>query len=165
MMKLAALVATAALAVGCATLSQLGPLVRAPEFGEAPDHRAEVRLLPPSAGNPLGSASIRLWTTVKNPNPFGFTLSSLNGTLYLDEARAATTQFPLGLPLPARGETVIPIELSVSFAELPELASVVRRAIARQPVDYHLDGTIGVDAGGLGTPMFGPMTLVRGTIE
>ena len=165
MRRLTVFLLTTVFAAGCATLSRLGPLVRAPEFGEAPDRQAEVRLLPPSAGNPLGSASVRLWTTVKNPNPFGFTLSSLSGTLYLDDARAATTEFPLGLPLAARGETVIPIDIAVSFAELPQLATVVRRALARQPVDYHLDGTIGVDAGGLGTPVFGPMTLIRGTID
>jgi hypothetical protein len=46
-----------------------------------------------------------------------------------------------------------------------QLTAVLRRAVARDPVDYHLDGTIGVDAGGLGTPVFGPMTLIRGTIE
>src|SRR6185295_12796980 len=165
MNKLAALLVAAVSVAGCATLNRLGPLVRAPQFGEAPDHRVELRLVGPSVGNPLGGASVRLWTTVKNPNPFGLTLSTLAGTLYLDDARAATTEFPLGLPLAAGGETVIPIDWSVSFAELPQLATVVRRALAHQSVDYHLDGTIGVEAGHLGTPTFGPMTLMRGTIQ
>ena len=29
-------------------------------------------------------------------------------------------------------------------------------------VPYRLEGTIGVDAGRLGQPVFGPMTLIRG---
>jgi len=40
----------------------------------------------------------------------------------------------------------------------------VRRAARREPVEYRLDGTIGVDAGKLGQPVFGPMTLVRGDL-
>jgi hypothetical protein len=42
------------------------------------------------------------------------------------------------------------------------LSDVVRRAARRESVEYRLDGTIGVDAGRLGQPVFGPMTLVRG---
>jgi len=47
---------------------------------------------------------------------------------------------------------------------LPGLADVVRRAARREAVDYRLDGTIGVDAGRLGQPVFGPMTLMRGDL-
>lgn len=105
---------------------------------------------------------MRLWTRVSNPNPFGLTLGTLNGTLYLEERRAADAEFPLGLPLSARGETTIPIDLSISFSDLPGLADVVRRAAGREPLAYRLEGTIGVDAGRLGNPVFGPMTLLRG---
>jgi hypothetical protein len=45
------------------------------------------------------------------------------------------------------------------------LSEVVRRAARREPVEYRLDGTIGVDAGTLGQPVFGPMTLVRGDLQ
>jgi hypothetical protein len=41
---------------------------------------------------------------------------------------------------------------------------VLRQATARQPIAYQLDGVIGVDAGRLGQPTFGPMLLVRGEI-
>jgi LEA14-like dessication related protein len=119
----------------------------------------------PSSCRLLGGAVVRIWTKVSNPNPFGFTLSTLDGTLYLDDVRAATSAFPLGLPLTAGGETTIPIELSIDFSEIPGLSGVIRNAIARQPVGYRLEGTIGVDAGRLGSPRFGPMTFVRGTFD
>ena len=73
--------------------------------------------------------------------------------------------FSLGLTLAARGDTVVPIDVSVSFANLPGLADSIRRAINRQPIPYRLDGTIGVDAGRLGQPVFGPMTLLRGDVH
>jgi hypothetical protein len=162
----AALTLTAAiLAWGCATLGQLGAIVQPPRFAEAANQPAELRLVPPSAGHGLGGAAVRLWTKVSNPNPFGFTLGSLNGTLFLEDARAATADFPLGLPLAAGGEAVIPIDLSIDFADLPQLADVVRRAIGRQPMGYRLEGTIGVNAGRLGTPVFGPMTLLTGSLR
>jgi hypothetical protein len=69
------------------------------------------------------------------------------------------------LPLTAGAETVVPIDLSISFADLPGLANVIRRAVGRQPIAYRLDGTIGVDAGRLGQPTFGPMTLLTGDIR
>ena len=150
--------------VGCAALGQFAAIVQPPRFEEADNRPAELRLVPPSAGRLLGGADIRLWTSVTNPNAFGFTLSSLQGTLFLEDAHAATADFPLGLPLGAGATTVIPIDLSIDFADLPRLADVVRRAAARQPIGYRLEGTVGVDAGRLGAPVFGPMTIVRGTV-
>jgi hypothetical protein len=154
----------AAVTMACATLGQFAAIVQPPRFEEADDRPAELRLIPPSAGRLLGGADIRLWTSVTNPNAFGFTLSSLEGTLFLEDSHAATADFPLGLPLGAGATTVIPIDLSIDFANLPRLADVVRRAAARQPIAYRLEGTVGIDAGRLGTPVFGPMTIVRGTV-
>ena len=154
-----------ALAPGCATLEQLRQIVQAPRFEEVPDQPAELRLLTPRSGLPIGGAGVRLWTKVTNPNPFGFTLSRLEGTLFLEESRAAIADFPLGLPLGARAETVIPIDLEISFSDLPGMADVVRRAIGRQPLAYRFEGTVGVDAGRFGEPTFGPMTLLRGEVS
>jgi hypothetical protein len=123
------------------------------------------RLEPSAPGRPLGGATVRLWTRVRNPNPFGVTLTTLDGTLLLEGSRAATASFPLGLPLEARQESVIPLDLSLSFADLPRLGGVARRVAERQPVAYTLEGTIGVNAGRLGQPVFGPMPLVRGEIR
>lgn len=150
---------------GCAALENLRAFVQAPKFEEAPGQRAEIRLHGPSASDPLGGAGIRLWTQVSNPNAFGFTLGTLRGTLNIEDSRAANVDFPLGLPLRAGEQTVVPIDLSISFSDLPGLANVIRRAANRQPLAYHLEGTIGVDAGQLGQPVFGPMTLLRGEMR
>ncbi len=155
--------ATAILATSCATLGQLRLLVQPPRFERAPDHPAEVRLLAPTTRAPLGGAAVRLWTNVSNPNAFGFTLTTLRGTVFLDDTRTTTVDLPLGLPLEARGATVIPIDLELSFAELPGLRDVIQRAIRREPIAYRLDGTVGVETARFGRPEFGPMTLLRGT--
>jgi hypothetical protein len=142
--------------VGCAELNQLGQIIQPPRFEQVPEQPAEIRL----AGS--SGVAVRIWTRVRNPNPFGFTLGTLKGTLFLESTRAADADFPLGLPLGARGERVIPIDISVRFSDLPALSRVSGRLLSRQPVEYRLDGTVGVDAGRLGQPVFGPMTLVQG---
>lgn len=159
------LVAAAVVQSGCAALGQLRGLVQAPRFEEAPGRPAEIRLLPPGTGMPVGGAGVRLWARVTNPNAFGFTLGTLRGTLFLEESRSADVDFPLGLPLRAGEETIVPIDLSISFSDLPGLANVIRRAAGREPIAYRLDGTIGVDAGRFGQPTFGPMTLLTGDIR
>jgi hypothetical protein len=153
------------LSAACASLGGLGALVQAPTFTEARDQPAEVTLQPPSTSRPLGGAAIRLWTEVGNPNAFGLSVGTLDGTLYLDGQRAATAAFPLGLRLAARDRTVVPIDLAISFADVPGLADVVRRAARREAVGYRLEGTVGVDAGAMGQPTFGPMTLMRGDLR
>lgn len=138
------------------SLGNLGAIVQPPRFEQVPDQPAEIRL------QGVTGAGVRLWTRVTNPNPFGLRLGTLKGTLYLEDTRAAAADFPLGLPLSAGGDSIIPIDISISFADLPGLGGVARRVVARQPLPYRLDGTIGVDAGRLGQPLFGPMTLLRG---
>jgi hypothetical protein len=155
----------AVMMAGCAELDQLRQLVQAPRFEQAPGRQAEIRLVGPRADLPIGGAAVRLWTRVSNPNAFGLTLGTLNGTLFLQGSRAAAADFPLGLPLRAGEDTEIPIDLAVSFADLPGLADALRRALDRQPLPYRFEGTIGVDAGRLGTPVFGPMTLLTGEVQ
>jgi len=165
MALLRVLVASAALlSTSCATLQNLTYLVQPPRFERASDRASEVRLVGPSLGMPAGGANVRLWTEVSNPNAFGFTLSTLRVTLSLEGAHATTGDFPLGLPLEPRGSSVVPLDLRISFADIPGLADVIRRAVQRQPIAYQLDGTIGVDAGRLGTPSFGPMRLFEGEL-
>lgn len=150
---------------GCATLEGLRGLIQAPKFEQEPGRQAEIRLLGPGGSLPIGGAAVRIWTRVSNPNPFSLRLGTLRGTLHIEDSRAADVDFPLGLALRSGEETTIPIDLSVSFSDLPGLANVVRRAASRQPLAYHLEGTIGVDAGQLGQPTFGPMTLLRGELR
>jgi Late embryogenesis abundant protein len=163
--RLLAIVVLLLAAGGCAALEQLRGLVQAPKFEQEPGRQAEIRVLAPSLSLPAGGAGVRLWTRVSNPNPFSLTLGTLRGTLHLEDSRAADVDFPLGLPLRAGSEATIPIELSISFSDLPGLANVVRRAVSRQPLAYRLEGTVGVDAGQLGQPTFGPMTLLTGELR
>src|SRR5437868_3910815 len=102
MRKIAIAVAAALCLSACATL---GALVRPLRSEAAGDRPAELRL-----GGRLGlpdAATVRLWARVENPNTFGLTLSAIEGTLYLEESRAAAVEFPLGLPLEPRTEQVI----------------------------------------------------------
>jgi LEA14-like dessication related protein len=101
---------------------------------------------------------------VTNPNGFGLTLNTLRATLLLENTRAATGDFPLGLPLEARQESVIPLDLTVSFSDVPALATLSRRSSA-QPLRYTVEGTFGVEVGRLGSPTFGPMTLFSGDLR
>jgi hypothetical protein len=152
------------LIAGCATLGQLRNFVHAPRF-DNDDRPAEITFLQPSRDQPLGGAGIRIWTRVTNPNPFGLTLTTLSTTLMLDGRRAATSEFPLGLPLGARQESTVPLDVSVDFSDLPGLAGALRRITGGERVEYQLDGTVGVDAGPIGQPTFGPMTIVRGDVS
>ena len=56
-------------------------------------------------------------------------------------------------------------EISVSVAEVPALATLLGRAVTGNPVGYELVGRVGVDAGMLGQPSFGPMTLLSGDVR
>jgi hypothetical protein len=158
-------------AAGCASLGGLAALVQPPRFEAIRDRPAELRLLGSGSGRPLGGAGVRLWARVENPNPFGLTLSTLSGSLHVesprsgDWARAATVELPLGLPLQARQHVEIPIDLTVSFSDLPDLVDAAGRALSGSTIPYRLDGTVGVDAGSLGRPTFGPLTLLQGDMR
>ena len=152
------------LSAGCAAITSLSQLIQPPRF-EQGDQPADLRLIGPSLSHPAGGAGVTLWIRVTNPNPFGFTLSTLDTTLLLEGQHAATGTFPLGMPLGAGQESVVPIDLTIGFANLPGLANVLRGAASGQPLEYQLDGTVGVDAGRFGQPTFGPMLLVRGEIQ
>jgi hypothetical protein len=159
----ALLLAMAVALPGCATLQQLG--IMAPQFRVDGGQQAQIRLLPPGPGRPSGGASIRLFARVSNPNPVGITLSTLAGGLELQGRQAARVDFPLGVPLSAGGEQVVPLDISVSFDDIPTLGSVLLRAATGQSIAYRLNGTVGVNAGLLGQPSFGPMTLLEGNVR
>lgn len=156
--------AGALLLAGCATVASLLQ-VQPPRFAVAEGRRSELRLLGPSSERPLGGAAIRIWSRVENPNAFGLTLTSLAGDLLLEGARAAAVDLPLGLPLRAGGDTIVPVDVAISFADLPGLADAALKFATQRSVGYRLDGTFGVDAGALGRPTFGPTTLLRGTLD
>lgn len=151
----------AACLAACATLGAVVPL----RFSDPPDRSSELRLLAPSAGRPLGGAALRLWARVENPNGFGLTLTDLEGDLFVSDAEAIAVDFPLGLPMTAYQDTVIPLDVSIGFDDLPGLAGVARDAITGRPLPYRIDGRFGVAAGALGTVRFGPLTLLTGDLR
>jgi hypothetical protein len=143
----------------CASLSQI---VQPPQFTVAEGRDTQLRLLGPSSTRPLGGATLRIWTRVQNPNAFGLTLAALRGNVFLEDTRAGEVNFPLGLPLSATGDTIIPLDINISFSDLPGLVDVAQRIVTRNMVAYRLDGTITVDAAPFGRPSFGPSTWIRG---
>ncbi|MBA3269921.1 MAG: LEA type 2 family protein [Acidobacteria bacterium] len=163
--RLSCIVVLCLIALACASLDGLRALIQPPRFEQADGRRSEIRLTGPTVDSPAGGASVRLWARVSNPNGFGLTLGMLRGTLNLEGSRAATVNFPLGLPLQARGEQDVPIDIMVSFQDVPGLGSAISRALSRQPIVYELEGTISVSAGAFGEPVFGPMTLLTGEIR
>jgi Late embryogenesis abundant protein len=162
--RVVALVGLLAVAQGCASLGALG-LVRPPRFRTDPDRPAELRLVGPSLSRPLGGASVRLWARVENPNAFSITLSTVAGRLFLEGTEAADVDLPLGLPLVAAQEQSVPLDLSLSFENVPRLGEVLARAALGSEVGYRLEGTLGVEAGAFGRPTFGPFTLLAGDVR
>lgn len=149
------------LIAGCAGLG-LGSLIQPPTFQSADDRGSHYRLLAPSSDMPVGGVSLRIWTRVTNPNSFGVDLAGLTGALFLDDSRAATIDLPMGLPLPAARDTVIPVDLNVDLSDVPRLARVLGNAVGGGTVDYRVEGTIGVSSSTLGYHEFGPATIVSG---
>ncbi len=145
----------------CATL---GNLIQPPTFNVADQSPSQLRLLGPSIEHPLGGAQLRVWARVRNPNAVGFTLTRLVGNVVLEDRPAADVDLPMGLPLQAVSDTVIPLDLAISFADIPNLAREIAAAVTGQPIAYALRGTVTVDAGPLGQPSFGPTTLLQGHV-
>jgi hypothetical protein len=151
-----------ALASACAALAAA---IQMPSFQVDSAQQAQLRLLPPGPGRPSGGAAVRLFARVGNPNPVGITLSSLAGNLELEGRGAARVDVPLGVPLAAGQETVVPLDISVNFADIPSLGSTLLGAITGRAIRYRLVGTVGVDAGVLGQPSFGPTALLAGEVR
>src|SRR5436190_13666094 len=163
--RLIILAAITGAGMACASLGNLQQIIQPPRFEQAAGQPAEMRLLGPSVNSPIGGAGVRIWLAVTNPNPFGFTLSTLTTTLTLEGNHAATGDFPLGLPLTAGQQTVVPLDLSISFADVPALSRTLGRLATGGTAAYQLDGTVGIDAGRFGTPTFGPMRLTTGELQ
>ena len=148
----------------CASLG-LGEVVQAPRISASGTQDGRLDYMGPSLSNPLGSARIRLYARIENPNPFGLTLANLAGNLFLQSTEAAQVSLPIGLPMLAHGDTIVPIDVTIGLDDVPGLVNVVRNALDTGSLDYRLNGTVGVDAGALGTPTFGPMNLMEGEVR
>ena len=149
---------------GCATLGALVG-VRPPRFDSVPGRPAELRILGPSRTHPSAGGGPDLDARLENPNPFSLTLSTLSGRLLFEDVEAADVDLPLALPLVWGEAQVIPLEISIGFDNVPRLARVLGDAGLGSPLGYRLEGTVGVDAGRLGQPTFGPLTLLQGDLR
>lgn len=151
------------LACGCASLG-LDRLV-APRFESVDEPESRFRVVAPGGSLPAGGVSLRIWSRVENPNPLGLEVTELAGRLFLEDAPVEVT-LPLGLPLVARQDTIIPIDITLGFERLPRLAEIASRSVLRgDAVAYRLEGTVGVDAGPLGIARFGPATILTGELS
>ena len=157
--KAAVLAAVVTSTLGCTALQSLQTFIQPPRFEQDRQSRSEIRL------RGTTGAAVRVWTRVSNPNSFGLTLGTLRGNLHLEGSRAATVDFPFGLPLQAQSEEIVPIDISVDFRDVPELGQAIVRAVTRQPIAFEIEGTIGISAGGLGMQTLGPMTWLRGELR
>jgi hypothetical protein len=162
-----AVACVAACSISCASAGALGTLaariITPPRFEQAADRRPEVSLTGPGVDRGFGGATVRIWTHVTNPNPFGIRLRMLDADLYLDAAHAAVAGFPEGLQLGANDDSILPIDLRIDYRDVPALGAL-GRAVRGDRVEYRLDGTITIDAGPLGQPSFGPTTWLRGDL-
>ena len=77
----------------------------------------------------------------------------------------AELDLPLGLPLLASRDTVIPLDISFGLPSLSSLGALGDALLRRSAVRYRLDGTVAVDAGAFGEPTFGPRTWLQGQVE
>jgi len=157
--KAVILMAVVSSVVGCTALQSLQAFIQPPRFEQDTQNRSEIRL------RGTTGATVRIWTRVSNPNAFSLTLGTLQGSLHLEGSRAATVDFPFGLPLRPQSDDIIPIDLSVDFRDVPGLGQAITRAMARQPIAFEIEGTIGVSAGRLGMQTLGPMTWLRGELR
>jgi len=157
--KAVVLAAIIASTPACTALQQLQAFIQPPRFEQDDQSRSEIRL------RGTTGAAVRIWTRVSNPNSFGMTLGTLQGTLHLEGSRAATVDFPFVCPLQPQSEEIVPIDISVDFRDVPGLGQAIARAVSRQPIAFEIEGTIGVSAGGLGMQTLGPMTWLRGELR
>ncbi|MDH3733481.1 MAG: LEA type 2 family protein [Gemmatimonadota bacterium] len=139
--------------------------VAPPQITGVDGRSSELRILSPSTDRPVGGAAVRLWSRIENPNAFGLSITTIAGDLFLGDGGALRVDFPLGLPLAAQSDTVVPLDVSVGFEDLPALGTSLVAAALEGALEYRLEATIGVDAGMLGQPTFGPLTALSGTLR
>jgi len=155
---------SSALIAGCASLN-LGSVIQPPTVSGVEGRSPQIQLRLPALGRTAGGASVRLWSRIANPNGFSVTISRLAGDLFIGNAQGVTVDFPLGVPLVANGDTIVPLDVSLDFDDLPGLGAAALAALTSGTIPYRLDAIIGVDAGMLGRPEFGPTTLLEGALR
>lgn len=156
---------------GCAPISGKHATVRPLIFERPPVIQPTitgtgVRFIAPRPGMPSGGALVTLAPRVMNPNSFEVTLQTLKGTLYMDERRVGIADLQPRRVFDARADTWMKIDVIVDFSNQPTIEAIVRRVQAGQRIHFRLEGTINLDAPGVGSGMvFGPTTLFYGEMN
>jgi LEA14-like dessication related protein len=150
------LLALTALLSGC-----VQNLVRSPQFEMR--EAGLLRLNPPGLDNIAPEAVIRITLDARNPNPFDLNLEELRMDLALDGAKVAAASIN-SLALKQNGALstfFVDVEVPITTASLQSLGKIISGA----SVQYRLDGAFRVDAGPIGKPRFGPVTLAQGRYQ
>lgn len=104
-------------------------------------------------------ARIGLSLQIDNPNPVPIRLSEARGQFYLSGVPAGQVSLPnLNLPAAGRAQQQALLTLPITLSNVAEFTRLGRG----EEVPYRLDGSFTVDAGVLGRPTFGPLTLFQG---
>lgn len=134
MRRLAALLASAVLLSGCASVQRLAAAAITP-----PRLHFERATL---AALDLEGTTVVLAFTVENPNDLSLRVASATWRLDVEEARVSEGELPGGATLPARGTAPFAVSVRLRWAEVSRLAERARR----QPeVAYRIGGVIGVE--------------------
>lgn len=137
-------------------------MLSAPTFRLDPTGSGFVRIDPPGVGD--GSALFRLAIVAENPNPYVLKLAALDGDLFLQDVRAAATQFRGGLELPANGTARLIIDSRVPLAAAPALLESLANVLGGGSVRYRVDAAVAVDVLGT-TQRFPRFTVVQGELD
>jgi LEA14-like dessication related protein len=136
-------------------------LVRSPQFELR--EAGLLKLNPPGLNGIAPEAVIRISLEGRNPNPFEMSLSEFKFDLYLDGAKVAVGGTP-GFKLKANGAPgIVPVDVEIPIA--PSTVQNLLKIAGGSRVTYRVDGSFTVDAGALGKPRFGPVTLAQGGFQ
>jgi LEA14-like dessication related protein len=127
------LVALSLVAGGCTALSRLlAGAFRKPQVNFKTAHLQELS---------LGGATVDLVWGVRNPNPFGLELASVDYNFLIEGKQLAAGRPARGLDLRANGISDLSFPVSVRFQEL---VPALQQLLTRESVGYKAEGTVGI---------------------
>jgi LEA14-like dessication related protein len=93
-------------------------------------------------GFSLNDATINLAWELKNPNPVGIELATLQYALFVEDKQVVAGAPPAGLRIPAQGKTDLIFPANVKFQDI---APVLETFLNKDNARYRAQGTIGID--------------------
>jgi LEA14-like dessication related protein len=134
MRRLSALLASAALLAGCASVQRLAAAALSPprlHFDQATVTSLD-----------LEGTTVLLAFTLENPNDVELRVASATWRLEVEEARVSEGELPGGVTLPSRGTAPFAVTVRLRWADVARLAEQARR---QSQVAYRIGGVIGVE--------------------